>query len=436
MGNQTSDTDDAVRKSYLFENATKETIPPFAAMQLVTDPSKWRNELLTPEAYSDWTLSAKKVGNAQFLVFEGNKVILFCDKPSVYSEFTQDPGQIAFNGPSPVGPRKRGKCLYGVYPVKALAPGTAFSGTVVRSSWILWPGTALNFNIGGGCFSTIGNTGQEVSVDGSGLKGPANVALTVLNPKPDRPKSSGSGTFSITGKTITKPPSKLVLKNSVIQDPQSYLYPTNSFVYGGEPTLTLNVPGLYDFTYSGTITATIGTPPELTRLDYNVAPTTWNDGGNTWQSLLYTDQDVNQHYLTTMAGTVGYSVPPLQQIISGSSQNGQVWNGGPMLPGATRAWNSVRFVMRDRILVRSTPVLIGMKQTVSPYVNVTGGTFDVRYDYEAGWRGNINLLDGYFGVFGGYYDGVGEYSGPGYWSQWRRKVTVIQPSGAQSVSFS
>lgn len=422
MGSQTYDTFDAVQKSYLFENATKETIPPFAAMQLVTDPSKWRKELLTREAYNDWTLSAEKVGNAQFVIFEGNKVILFCDKPSVYSEFAMDPGQIAFNGPSPVGPRKRGKCFYGVYPVKALAPGTAISGMVVRNSWLLWPGTAVNFNIGGGCFSSIGTTGQAVKFDGSELEAPSRVALVVLNPKPDLPSLSASGTFGVTGKTIGKPPAKMSVTTSTYAGATgSYPYSRSDFAYGSDPSLTLNIPGLYTFTYSGRIVAA-SAPSSLIRLDYNVAPTTWDLGGNTWKSLIYIG-GADQNYLTTTV----LNVPPLQQILS----TGSVWNGETLATGVTKAWNSISFVMRDRIQVTKTPVVIGIQQTSSPYVNVTDGTFHASYDYESGWRGYIRDRFAF-----PLYDGVGVFDSQGYWNQWRRKVTVRSPSGAEIAYFS
>lgn len=125
-----------------FINASGETIPPFACMQICTPPNKWEEiqKLPITDATKQLMISGGLI-NAFDLPRYEQDTVLYCMKPNLVTSIFQDTSTLAFNGPSFVEPNKQGVCTVGEYPAKALAMRFAYPFAALGpapNSWRLW----------------------------------------------------------------------------------------------------------------------------------------------------------------------------------------------------------------------------------------------------------------------------------------------------------
>lgn len=105
-----------------FVNATNETIPPYACMEIVGNPKNWEGKRATTEEDENAFYMGynRYLGVGSFFELDRASTI-FCAKPSRWVDMAQDPSRVVFNSASPVEPKGIGRCFSDPYPVRALA---------------------------------------------------------------------------------------------------------------------------------------------------------------------------------------------------------------------------------------------------------------------------------------------------------------------------
>ena len=362
------------KKTYLFKNVSKERIPPYAVMQIVTDPDKWDQAYLDDKNVAKFSKELHRVrGNQSFF---DNQLMLFCDKPSILTEFMQDSSTMAFNGPTAVEPGAKGACSWMQYPFLARSVSSVFSDQydtyyATRDSWAFAGASSKK-----GAYVGVQQLRDELKLPKDGVVGMFNISSTPPSFFPRFAK----GTWSVSGNQGPNPLNVTALNTEEAESGFSA-----SIVYDSKPTLTLLVPGIYDFEYTGTVE--VKNPPNgLNVVPYRIAPVGYYAEGQNRQGsgstiLWAPEPDGNQLYASRSLRK--------RPIVA---------DGPPVL------WETNEFTLVDKFVVTRPVWFQGIQQTASPYVQAKG-YWQVSYKYDLRDTAQVLALGGGalgFGEFGGY----------------------------------
>ena len=327
------------RRGCAFQNLSNEFVPPFGCMMLVA-PADKRNGYRPSDASS----ILNKATGAKFFGFEvDNEYGVYTDKCDRWAMIMQDPHRFVFNGDTSVPPGGIGYCSFGEYPARALQPRgiTAISSAsqwdgfffaAVEDSWNLEPSGPE------GAFKFLGNFSDLATM------------IWVV------PNQSLSSIYSIAGRFTTQGVETAWLL--VTYDSAGRFLSTKVFLYpqGGFPftdPVTLNMPGVYVVQYKGTANA-VNPDPADTTIAYELSVT---------------------H--NAEAGAFG------EDKASGVLKK--------VSDGYSSFWPSQSFEGGIRIAVRSSPVTVQLKQSLTAKVE-TEGEWRIVYDKAA--TASANWLGG------------------------------------------
>lgn len=405
----------SARRTYMFKNVSKERIPPYAVMQIVSDPDKWDQAYLADKNVATFSKELHRVRGGQS--FFDNQLMLFCDKPSILTEFMQDSSTMAFNGPTAVEPGAKGACSWMEYPFLARSYSNVGSDQydtyyAVRDKWAFTKASSKK-----GAYVGVQQLRDELKLPKDGLVGMFNLSSTAPSFFP----RLAQGTWSLSG---TQGPNPLIVTSMNTEAGESAY--SASIVYDSKPTLTLLVPGIYDFEYTGKIE--VKNPPNgLTVVPYRIAPVGYYAEGKNRQGsgatiLWNPESDGNQRYA------------------SRTLTKRPVETGGPPV-----LWEYNEFTLVDKFVVTRPVWFQGIQQTSSPYVQASG-KWSVSYKYDLRDSAQVLALGGDalgFGEFGGYggfgysslFGGSSWYYGDGFWARYGYQFFGIVTWGANKAAF-
>lgn len=360
----TSNSPDVQKRFLPFINVSGKKIPPFGCMQIVSDPNT-RSTLSAEDSKNPWAVAFNKLprfDRQSRTSIDGN-VTLFCDQPNVVSEFYQDPAMIAFNSDAEVAVGGSGRCFYSEYPIRALSPkysDYSMSLAIVRDRWYLFP-IAGRF----GCFKTYSRPEQRVKCDvtddtGKLVPGEVRVFNVVASAAyPFAP--TAEGTFSIAG--IGKNP-LVVTKRGYIESDRAHLNATQGYpdtaVYGTTPSLTFNVPGTYQLSFTCAMMKAAGSVGSSYQIPFDLV------------IVPYESKDQDRLSISQQAGG---------SLLYKFTNDGDGWYYlGTASGGGEKIWGRSRVSAILEVEVKSAPATIGIKQSLSPFVKTASdGEFNVRY---------------------------------------------------------
>lgn len=233
-----------------FVNATNETIPPYACMEIVGNPKNWEGKRATTEEDENAFKMGyhRYLGVGQYYELDRSSTI-FCAKPSRWIDALQDPTRVAFNSASPVEPKGIGRCFSEPYPVRALvsqlhsARSMYYGAPALRIQANEWH--LLATTDGDGAFRYKEFTSQYVSVrSGTGTSATVSWPVYQICPsyhyKPQVHEARGIWYFDGAKKT------------------DMYLLPewrgTNGgFLFDQDQSIVLRAPGYYQFIFAGVL---------------------------------------------------------------------------------------------------------------------------------------------------------------------------------------
>lgn len=350
---------EAFHRPFLFKNVSGETIPPFAAMQLVGDPEKWDMTIIDDPNTGEWEKSAHKMVGAQ--AFFDNEILLFCDKPGIVSELLQDASLIAFNGASPVDKDQKGRCTWGQYPVRAKTSTIVASGlytnlAVARNTWEL-----SHINSSRGSFRGV------LSLEGKEKEAKDRVSfVNVGGLPPTRNPLFVKGVWS----TGENPLDQIKFEVTTVGDDAELAYDLRD---GG---LGLAAPGVYQFNIDGIVSTNNLPSTEIDTVPYRIAFEKETDSYG---------EGFSQIWIPALEGEPEYAKSTLERY--GPVENYQ--------------YRQHYFRMNEIIGVKKSVYRPALRQTASPFIKASG-QFSVTYNYQLydatnyfGW-GNYGYNDGFW----------------------------------------
>lgn len=398
---QTSVSPDVQKRSVPFVNVSGEKVPPFACMQIVDDPKRWKASLSAiPSEFGKGVFKFNQLGSSgQF----ANAVSVFCDKPSVASEYYQDPTMMLFNGDSEVAKDGTGRGFYWEYPIRALCGGQPkgiSSWAVSRDRWYL---QEVNGWFGG--FRSVFNGGGQI-VDAdfreNGVVTPyqARVYNVVPNVQRTRVIPRAEGTFNIAGI------GKFTLARTAISTYGWYTPGGLGIdgIYTSTPSLTLNTEGEYIIAMQA-VFKTRGTPPaSLRSIPFQIDITPYDRA--------------SENRFTASAGPL-LSLTKLLQPPGTNS-----WTAGwdDSTPG-DKVWARLRVWNQYTVVVNKAPATLMFHQKTTPYVETPSTPGSGRWsttlmtedgNYYGSWTNNPYY--GWAGAWGyyGWYGWQNGFAGFGY----------------------
>lgn len=403
MSARTTNRPEATVRPFLFENVSGEEIPAFAAMQMVGDPKGYAQYLLSDPQTSVFEKESHKIFGPPTLF--DNELKLFCSKPTSTSEFFQDASRIAFNGPAPVAKGGSGRCHWDQFPAKSLVTNGAIHSVsaslkVVRDSWALKP-----IGSPSGAFKGLLALEERVS---------ATEGIAIIN-KPAYPPQKNPLWATGTWKTESKPNDPFPLKITRSgTDATGYHY-DSGLAIGSLPSLRLLVPGTYTIRLEGVVERADGTPESLTSVPYRIALVPWSGNAGIGSSQIW----------SVVGSQIPFARENLARVLISTGPDVYVME-------------THQFRLVDSFRVTKPVYIIGLQQTLSPFVKAQG-TFSVEYNYQQGVSDRFVFNESYFGnwyqngLFGGYggygYFGYGGYGYYGYQNYLFNGVK-LRPGGA------
>jgi hypothetical protein len=318
------------RRGCAFINLSNEFVPPFGCMMLV-GPEDKRNDY--PPRDAAYILN--KATGAKFFGFEfDNEYGVYTDKCDQWAMILQDPNRFVFNGDTTVPPGGTGYCSFGEYPARANQP----KGLSAISSTDYWYG--LNFAAVENSWS-LERSGPEGAFKFFGKVQEVPQLIWIV------PNQSLSSVYSIAG-TFTSQgiasASLLVTYSSAgtFLGTKVFVYPQTGLSFT-EP-ITLKMPGIYVLQYKGTANA-LNPDPADTTIAYELSVA---------------------HNAEAGAFEEDKASGVLKKVSDGYSS----------------FWPSQSFEGGMRIAVRSSPVTVQIKQTLTAKVE-TEGQWRIVYDKAA-----------------------------------------------------
>jgi hypothetical protein len=319
------------RRGCAFKNLSNEFVPPYACMMLVAPPDK---RAKGSDAQQDINWKATGVRGFGFEV--DNEYGVYIDKCDEWAMLMQDPNRFVFNTDTTVPPGGTGYCSFGEYPVRAsLKPG-------------MIPYTTNEWD---SCYyAAIEDEWHVQAVDHVGAfkffgKVQAQSLMVVLAENKSLPL-----TYMIGGNFTTSGTDEATMRvNETSYRDGTELFYERLFQHPGlgvdfSTPITLRMPGVYEFRYSGTASV-VDPDPSDTTIPYELS--------------VENNADLDFGYEEKASGVItrqsnGYTTYWLDQIFSGGY----------------------------RVLVKNKPVQIRLKQTLSEKI-ATEGVWVLAYDKRA-----------------------------------------------------
>ncbi len=319
------------RRGCAFINLSKEFVPPYACMMVVAPPDKRLSG-----ADAQRSINWKATGVRGFGFEVDNEYGVYIDKCDDWAMLMQDPNRFVFNTDVTVPPGGTGYCSFGEYPVRAsLKPG-------------MIPYTTNEWD---SCYyAAIEDEWHVQAVDHVGAfkffgKVQAQSLMVLLAENKSLPL-----TYMIGGEFTTSGTAEATMRvNETTYRDATELFYERLFEHPGvgvefSSPITLRMPGVYEFRYSGTASV-VDPDPSDTTIAYELSVE-----NNAALDLAYEEK--------------------ASGVITRQSN------------GYSTYWLDQRFAGGYRVLVNSSPVQIRLKQTLSDKIT-TEGVWILMYDKRA-----------------------------------------------------
>lgn len=335
-----------------FVNVSGEKVPPFAAMQLICHPKKWK-EIDEAALKSDLQKELDKLLDLRSDLEVGNMPVVYCTKPNRASQLLQDGSLVAFNGPTEVPVSGTGVCSVGAFMNKTL--GTGGSGAVGFSlkadSWSLSRG-GMTY----GPFRSFSTTNTKVNYNGSSqfpvmLVVPNQAQQKTLTPLAAAySRVDGVGEFPFVG---TYSPRINVGYYSEFGSIGTEYNAVDALFFTQGESIRFEVPGSYDIQVIGTVRAN-DIPSEINTITVDLG-LNWNyssmaefidkaGGGTRGGFSMF-------KYIKTPDGTI-------RPMTVNEEEE----------PGNAYAWARTSFVYEDNVNVKTGGAEMFLTQLGSPYL--------------------------------------------------------------------
>ncbi|AMV35629.1 hypothetical protein VN12_26290 [Pirellula sp. SH-Sr6A] len=335
-----------------FVNVSGEKVPPFAAMQLICHPKKWK-EIDEAPRKSDLQKELDKLLDLKTDLEVGNMPVVYCTKPNRASQLLQDGSLVAFNGPTEVPVSGTGVCSVGAFMNKTL--GTGGSGAVGFSlkagSWGLFRG-GMTY----GPFRSFSTTNTKVNYNGSSqfpvmLVVPNQAQQKTLTPLGAAfSRVDGVGEFPFVGTYSPRINVGFYSEFGTIGEEYNAV---DSLFYTQGESIRFEVPGSYEIQIFGTVRS-YDAPSEINAISVDLG-LSWNyssmaefidkSGGGTRASFFI------WKYIRTPDGMVRpMSVDEVEE------------------PGNAYSWAKTSFIYEDNVNIKSGGAEMFLTQLGSPYL--------------------------------------------------------------------